>query len=402
MIKIAKKESDLEELDRVLCESHSIRIRVRMLDLDHNYIDDYSDLFVDGMVSVDADAEITRALDLTLFDPFRRVNLDPDSPGRTSVYMTNMFSIVFVVMNAKRTKTWEIPVFCGPVDDVQRDDVWLDIKCLGKESLSLANLWKGKTFKKNQVRTDVIRFILRVLCGETKLSIPDKKAKMPNDKKLNTASKPWTVAKALARTMGLQLFYDGRGVATLRKMPSKPVVRFGPKWVCSKPKVAYDLRNVQNAVRVIGAKPKKAKHHVQATAVAPKSHPLSPWRIGRGGVPRYLWGDGPIEDDSLRTDAECRKLAKKVLAQGLVEGTEVTWDGLPHPRLQEGDLAYLDTKTVQTAFRARKFTIPLVAGDEASYGYLKRSKPKGGARQIRVRHKHGKKNHRGNKHRGDN
>lgn len=386
MMKIGKKASDLKELDVVLTQSHWIKVRVRMLDLDHNYIADYSDLFVDGMVSVDADAEVTRALDLTLFDPFRRVNLDPDSPGRTSVFITNMFSIVVVVMNAQRTKTWEIPVFCGPVDDVERDDVWLDIKCLGKESLSLTNLWRGKTYKEKQPKTDVIKMILRNLCGETRLSIPDKKGRLPSDQKLNTKTIPWKVAKKLAKTMGFQLFYDGRGAATMRRLPSKPVIRFGPKWVTQKPKPAYDLENTINAVRVIGKKPKKAKKHVKAQVVAPKSHPLSPWRIGRGGVPRYLWET--IEDDSLSTAKECKDLGKKVLAAGLEAGTQVTWAGLPHYRLQEGDPAFIDTETVQQKFRARKFTIPLVAGDEASYGYLRRAKPRGGARMIRVKNKH--------------
>lgn len=397
MIKLGKNSASNKELDKVLSESHFIHIKVRMMDLDHNYIPggDFSDLFVDGMVSVDANAEVTRALDLTLFDPHRRVHLDPDAPSRTSVFITNMFSIVYVVMNADRTKTWEIPVFCGPVDDVQRDDEFIDIKCLGKETLSLTNLWRGKVFKEKQAKTDVIRAILRFLCGETRLSIPDKSGTLPADQKLNTETIPWKVAKKLAKTMGFQLFYDGRGYATMRRLPSKSVITFGPKWITSKPKPDYDLQNTINAVRVIGKKPKKAKSHVKAVLVAPRSHPLSPWRIGRGGVPRYLWET--IEDDSLATVKECKDLGKKVLDAGLEAGLTVTWDGLPHPRLQEGDPCYMNTEQYQGKFRANKFTIPLVAGDQASYGYLKRSKPRGGARQIRVKNKHkGHHGHHGN------
>lgn len=380
MIKIGKSSGSMKELDQVLSESHWIKVRVRLLDLDHNYIDDYSDLFVDGMVSVDADAEVTRALDLTLFDPFRRVHLDPDSPHRTSVYIADMISIVVIVMNSARDKVWEIPVFCGPVDDVSRDDVWIDIKCLGKESLSLTNLWKGRTWKQKQPKTDIIKYILRSMCGETRLSIPDRKGKTPGETKLNQQSIPWKVAKKLAHTMGFQLFYDGRGYAQMRRLPSKSVIRFGPKWVTQKPMPAYDLHDTINAVRVVGKKPKKAKDPVTATIVAKRSHPLSPWRIGRGGTPRYLWQK--IEDDSLNNKKECVKLGKKVLEAGLEAGNQVTWAGLPHYRLQEGDPVMLDTEQYQGKFRARKFTIPLVAGDEASYGYLRRAKPRGGARGV--------------------
>lgn len=378
-----------DELDDLLVSAHTIKIKVRLLDLDHNYLDDFSDRFADGMVSVDMDAEVTRALDLTLFDPFKEVRLDPDEPGRTSVFASNMISIVFIVMNPTRTKTWNIPVFCGPIDDVSRDDVWIDIKCLGKESLSITNLWRGKTYKKNQQKTDVIRSILKVLVGETKLSIPDRKNKLPDEKKLNRASKPWLVAKALAQTMGFQLFYDGRGYAVMRKISDRPVIKFNEKWITAKPKVAYDLSTTINAVEVIGKKPKKGKKTPRAVLVAPKSHPLSPWRLGRGGVPRYLWTS--VQDDGLRTKKECKDLARKLLNRGLLEGISVTYNAIPHPRLQEGDVVAVKTDRVDTKHVARKFTIPLVAGDDATHGYLKRMKPRGGARGVRAKKKHGHK-----------
>jgi hypothetical protein len=194
------------------------------------------------------------------------------------------------------------------------------------------------------------------------------------------------VAKRLAKTMGFQLFYDGRGVAVMRRIAHRPVLRMDEGWITTNPKVAYDLSKTINAVRVIGKKPKKAKQPVSYTLVAKKSHPLSPWRLGRGGVPRYLWTE--VEDTSLRTKKECKDLCKTLLRDGLLAGVDVTYDGAPHPRLQEGDIIALRTDVVDVNFKASKFTIPLTAGTVASYGYHRRIRPKGGSRIIRPRHKH--------------
>jgi hypothetical protein len=392
MIGLGKKHSDIEELNALLHGgAYNMRIRLRLLDLDHNYKKDLTDYFYDGQVTVDNTAEVTRALDLTLMDPRKQVHIDPDSPSRTSVFISDMISVVFVVQRPDRSKEWDIPVFCGPIDSLDRDEVFVDIKCLGKESLSITNLWRGKTYKPHQPKTDVIKQILRNLVGETKLSIPDKKAKLPDERKLSKASKPWKIAKAIAKTMGFQLFYDGRGFAVMRRISHKPVLKMDEGWIITDPKVAYDLSKTINAVRVIGKKPKKQKEPVQFTLVAPKSHPLSPWRIGRGGVPRYLWTE--VQDESLRTTKECKDLCKSLLADGLLAGVDVTYDGVVHPGLQEGDVIALRTDLVAVNYKASKFTIPLTAATAASYGYHKRIRPKGGAKRIRPRHKHHHRHH---------
>lgn len=389
MISIGKTAKLEAELTTLLQSAHTIYMRVRMLDLDHRFLRDLSTVFIDGQVTVDSDAEVTRALDITFFDPDRRISIDPDDPSRTAVYLTDMISVVYIVMNPDRTKTWEIPVFCGPVDAVNRDDIWLDVKCLGKESLSMANLWRGRNFKKGQAKTWVIKEILRDMVGETKMDIPDLKAKMPTELKLGADDKPWIVCKRLAASLGYQLFYDGRGVAVMRKRQSRPSFTLNERWLTSEPKLAYDLKTTINAVAVIGAKPKKAKKRVQYTAVAAKSHPLSPWRLGRGGVPRYL--PMRIEDDGLRSIKECKNVAMQNLAAGLLAGTDVSANGIPHARLQELDVVAIRTSQVSANAVMRKFTIPLVAGDDASYGYLRKTKPRGGARGVRVR-KRGSRN----------
>lgn len=373
-----------ESFNALLKSAHSLDIVVRVLDLDHNYLKDISSRLEDGAVTVDTTAAVTRALDLTLFDPDRKVQMDPDTPARTSVFIADMISIVYRI--GSPSGIWyNVPVFCGPVDDVGRDGPLLTIKALGKESLSTSNAWKGRTFKKGQEKRHVIMTILKDLMGETRIDLCPAKAKLPNDLKLTQEDSPWTVAKRLAASMGMQLFYDGRGVAVMRKKGARHSFTFSNQMVTTVPRLDYDLQGTINAVRVIGKKPKKGKQPVKYTAVAKRNHPLSPWRLGRSNVPRYLWLE--IEDDSLKTKKECKTVATRELKRGLLAGVDVAFDGIPQPRLQEGDIVRVDTDEVDVTILASKFTIPLVAGVDSSYGYLKRTRPRGGARGVRKKDK---------------
>lgn len=393
MLSIGLNKSQEEDYQELLRSAHNIKIVVRLLDLDHNYKRDLTPNFIGGQVNIDSKAEVTRSLDLTLFDPAGKISIDPDEPSRTSIFIADMISVIYVIQNPQRTKEYRVPVFCGPIDDVSRDDVYIDVKCLGKESLSLTNLWIAKTYKKTQERTHVIRSILTGLVGETKLSIDHRDAKLPNDQKLTREDKPWSVAKKLAGSMSMQLFYDGRGYAVLRKRGRAVAYVFKGNNISSEPEVSYDLSETVNAVDVIGGKPsKKAKKKVKYRAIAPRNHSLSPWRLGRGGVPRYLWLE--INDDSIKSKKEAKEIATRNLRRGLQAGVEAAWDGLPNPRLEEDDLVRIQTDEVSISIRLSKFTIPLVAGENASYGYLRRIQPKGGPRPMkrkkRKRNKDGK------------
>lgn len=374
---------DIAELLELLTMSHNLHIRVRVLDLDHNYREDLSSVFVDGQVNFDADAEITRSLDLTVFDPLRAIQLDPDSPSPLGIFIANQISVVYVISNPTRTKSWDIPVFCGPIEKVDRDGMFLNIKCLGKEVLSLGNLWRGRDYRKGQEKTTVIRSILTSLCGESKLDVPNLSQRLPEPLNLSRSTKPWILAKRLAATMGYQLFYDGRGVARLRRKPNNMSFIFRMKHLTSVPKVGYDLSKTINAVEVIGRKPSKDKDPVGYRLVADRNHRLSPWSLGRGNpkIPRYMWKT--IKDGGIRTDAEAKDVCLRELSQGLRAGVDVKFDGVGNPLLEELDVCQLDSEHEQAEFVMRKWTLPLVAGENASYGYLKKVAPKGGSSAVR-------------------
>lgn len=386
MIGIGKKREHERLLEQTLTSAYSLQIRIRLLDLDYNYKKDLTGAFYDGSVSVDADADVTRGLDLTLLDPNGKIHLDPNEPSSTGVYISDLISVVYAVQDPNRTMEWDIPVFCGPISGVSRDGTMLSVKAVGKESLGMTNCWRAKAFHKGQEKTYVIKQILTDLMGENKHNIPNKGASLPNDMKLTDQESPWPVAKKLAHSMGYQLFYDGRGVCQMRdRGHTKPVMKIDGKWLLGDPQPEFDLSTVINAVRVIGGKPKKAKDNVKAKAVAQRSNPLSPWQLGRtvngNRVPRYLWME--VQDDSLRTTKECKDLANKLLAHGLLGGVAITADGIVNPRLEEMDIVrfQVEDKVVVTV-PLRKFMIPLLATNAGSYGYLKPVRPR------KPKHKH--------------
>lgn len=554
MISIGKHRGDQRRCDALVTKPHGLEIRALLMDLDHNVKKDLTPFFADGQVSVDADADVTRGLDLTLLDPLRKVQIDFDDPTDTGVYLTDMLRVYYVMtdpeapnvlnidgtfetswggwiqntgsarlapnksyygfqslfisvmgsenygyfnmnglpgsgtqnpthevgktysasiwVNSTTTQTlafhnygdspkvgpskvctagvwtrltvtftagtnvylsvrdptrsrtidpiymdgyrvtlgsidrgdgfdsptYVIPVFTGPVSGVERDDITLMVKALGKESLGLTNMYEARVFKKGMEKLHCIKIILRDFMGETKMDIPDtirgKSPRLPNDMKLSREDTPWAIAKKIAASMNVQLFYDGRGIAVLRQKKTGAVWKITEDHVTAEPSISYDLSTTINAVRVIGGIPKKHKKPVKAKAVAQRSHPLSPWKLGRtikvDGtnriVPRYLWME--IQDDSLLTVAECKAVAKSHLKHGLIGGVTITADGIVNPRLQELDIVRVHTENTIVTLPLRQFTIPLTAGTAGSIGYLRKMTPKNPPKKHRRRHHH--------------
>lgn len=382
----------------LLKSAHYLGVVVNLLDLDHGYRESLTDKFMEGVVTVDADGEVTRSLDITFLDPQKQIQIDPDSPSPTSVYVAQMLQIIMVYLSPDRTFQVNVPVFTGPVDSVDRDDVFLNVKCLGKESLSITNLWSGHVFQKGQRKTEVIRNIFQNMIGETKLDLIQDPASLPNDLKLNRDDAPFTAAKNIAGSMGYQLYYDGRGVARMRKRANNVMFTLDNTWLSSQPSVSYDLSETVNAVDVKGKKPKKGKDAPRWKAVADYSHPLSPWRLGRAQVPRYLWTE--VEDDNLRSNDECREVAERILKRGLLAGVEVQADGIPHPQLEEEDVITFLTSHVAATILLRKFTIPLTAGADSTYGYHDKFKIKRSSGHQGVKKKRKHKGHKGKHHPG--
>lgn len=382
-IDLGLSHKEWTELNQLLVSHHAIAVTVQLLTLEHGYVADISDKLLGGQVTIDSAAnETTRACEIEVLDPGHRLKLDGDAPEDGSVYFTRMLRVVYSVMPPDRGKAFHIPVFTGPLSKVERSGPVISITAVGKEKLAMASVWKGRSYKKGNRKTYVIKHILSVMAGERKLDLVERTTKLPRKISLNTEKKAWVTAKSLASGMGLQLFYDGRGVARLRKAPSSVVYTFGQKGaLLSLPQAAYDAENAVNAVSIVGGKPPKAKKKVTYKLVAPRSHALSPWNLGRWGVPRYLVES--ISDSSIKSLKEARALAKRRLKAGLIEAVDVAFDSLPIPYLEESDLCRVQSDDFNGLFRLSKMTIPLTADGTSSVGYLRRVTPN--PRQIRIK-----------------
>lgn len=379
MIDLALTPTKRAQLMRLLRTAHSIRVVIQLQTLSGNYVKDLTPYLQAGQVNVRYGEQVTRAVDLTLFDPFQRIQLDPDDPTRTSVGMADLIRITYVVQDPETKESFNIPIFCGPVDDVSRDRISLKVTCVGKESLAIDNSYVGKIYKKGAKKTDVIKHILRYIMGETNYQIPNLSARLPADWRLSQGMIPWDSAKALARGMGYQLFYDGRGVCRMRIPPRKALHTFNDYWVTDTPEIGYSTDGIINTVIVKGGKPKKAKTNASYTAIAPAAHPLSPARLGRNGVPRYLYT--VVEDSSLKSVAACKTRALQVLSRGLLMGFDAQWDALPLPLLEEGDVVHIDSSGLNATVVLTEFSIPLTIGS-GSYGYSRTVGVRGGSPGI--------------------
>lgn len=375
MINLGLSYAERVSLYNLLRSSHRISISASLMDLNNNRLADLSSVFMDGQVNVDAGAEITRSASLAFYDPNHKMGLDSESPANGALYLDRQISVYYCVQTVDRKKQYVVPVFRGPVTKIDRDWAMVSVECQGKDIFGLGGVWKPKSYKKGAFRTSVIKDILRNVMGEIQYQVPDLTYRLPKDLAMGTESKPWLVAKSLARGMGYQLFFDGRGVAVMRPYPRTAAWTFRDDAggdVLSKPQVGYDVDNLINAVRVIGVQTKgKKKLPLVYVKYAPASHPLNPWKLGRNGVPRMIFEE--IKDDGINTKAEAAALASARLERGLLEPVTVSFDMLPNPLLEESDVFRLETDEFNTPGTVQKMTIPLTAS-KATFGYLRNTR----------------------------
>lgn len=374
MINLGLSVAQMTDLINLLWSHHTISIGVRIMDTSHNYTADVTDMLVDGQINFDATAQDTdRSLDLTLLDPLKSVQLDPQSPSPVSLYVANMISIMYTVQSPDRSKTFNIPVFCGPVNKVDRDGVLLNVKCLGKEVLSSDTLWVGKAYANAKI-TDIIRAMLTD-AGETKMEIPD----LGNivgyvyfDRNTDVAKSIWAACEWLASLIGYQLFYDGRGTARMRPVENHAVMTFDDKNIKSQPQYGYDLQGTSNAVIVVGGEQGPGQPRIEYRLVAPDTHPLSPRNVGRNDKPRYI---NPIiiEDDSISSIYQAQAIAEQALNDALLMTINAAFDSLPVPLLEPTDVVTINYGGFALNTRINKWTLPLTNQGSSSIGYLRKT-----------------------------
>lgn len=362
--------------EAALRASHQRRIAVAVTDLSGVTLATITPVLLDGQVVVDYDAEVTRSVSLSFLDPAHALSFDTNSPDDGALYADRMLRVTYSVYVEALSRWVDVVVFHGPVTKVDRAGDVVNVEGQGKESLARGALWNTLTLKKGTRFTDGIKTLLVNRAGETDYSIGTLSTKLPSTRSISRYDELWAAAQKLASSVDRQLFYDGTGRLLLRERPATPVYTFRDGQggdVVAGVQVSYTLDEVKNTVVVKGGKPKGAKKRVYAEAVAPADSPLSPKRLGRPGAPRYLVE--VMEDTAIRSKTAAAKKARKLLDDKIREVVDVTFDSLPIPHLDPGDLVAITTDDFSTTFRLLRFTIPLGANGAAPMpvGYLKRT-----------------------------
>lgn len=371
MIDLGLTSAGQKALIKTLATSgHKVDVQVGVLDMEHRWVESLNGKITGGQVNIDADADITRQLQLTFVDRGGRAGVDtPD--GRPDV--SRMVRVRYRVFVEDVINGWvSIPIFTGPITKVSRVGAEVTLEAMGKEHLLLGPAWRSKVYAKGSPRVWVVRSILRDLTGERRIRFPKGwtyRTSKPITMKKDSA--PWPQVQSLARGMRAQLFYDGRGFARMRRRPVRTLFTFkdgNGGMLLSIPAVSESADSVINLVRVVGAVPTGKKNPLVFTDKLPSAHPHSAVSLGRHGEPRYL--PEQIDDDSLRTQKEVEAAARRRLQEIKLDEQMVTFDCLPMPLLEEGDLFTIDAKDVKVTGRVSRMTVPLGHEGVSTIGYI--------------------------------
>lgn len=373
MIALGLSAADLALFNRSLTTHHSVKVTVQVLNLSHAYLADLSSQLLDGQVSIDADGEVTRSLTIQFRDPEHSIQLDSSAPTDGALYYDRMIRIIYSVKSELLPRWVDVPIFCGPITKMSRTSDVVNVEAQGKESLVLppAAAYYPRTYGKGWGRASLVREIMSTYGGETKFSIPAYGDKTPGPVVLAAESSIWgTVKKVNGSSSTRHLFYDGRGVLVMRSTPRTATYTFktGPGGnVTTLPNVDYDISNVRNVVRVVGAVPKGKKTPVAATATLPKTHPLNHYAMGRAGKPRILLE--VVNDDNMKTSAQCLEQARNRLATLALQAVDIKFDALVVPHLEPNDIYALKTPDFSITARYKTAVIPLKQAT-GTVGYL--------------------------------
>jgi hypothetical protein len=371
----------------ITTRSHDFAISVDIMKLDHTAIRSVTDQFIDGQVNLASGQPVERTATFTFYDPDRSMHIDPDTPWESATFADRMIRVQHTVNVPGLGRIVATP-FVGPVTKVSRDGDTIDVECQDKASLAITGTSPLKC-KKGMDAVAAIRHVMQDGAGENKFRLPNG-LKRNLHKTFNVGwtsdAAPWVVAQRIAAEINHQLLYSCDGYLTLRPLPQKvAALSVSGTAVTTSPQTDFDASSISNIVRVTGKlappRAKKAKPGakpqletppttISAVAVAAPTHPLSPSRLGRNGVSRYL--PTIIDGSTYKSLSQARALATTTLQHDLPLTVGVTLDMVPVFHLDVGDLINVQTPVGRVVVRFIEGSIPLGISGDMSIGQTRR------------------------------
>lgn len=347
--------------------SHQMRMTITLTDLDGRVRGSLTTRVTAGQIEVDRhhfgeSNGPTRRATLTFLDPDNALGIDSSDPDAGALYYDRRISIVYGV-NIPGLGWVDIPVFCGVPWRLQRTGDEVNVDADDLSVLGGGAAWRPKRLPKGMRKVDAIRELLSTRVGYSEFRLPERKTRLSHPVSLDRHQHPWQVARHIASSMDLELYVDGAGAVTARRLPEKPIWTFNAGEdgeIVDDLALSTDRDGFANVVTVIGRKIHGSKKRVQYPAVAPRHDPNSPWNLKVNGVPNFV--EYTIQNDHFRTVAECKRKADRLLADKLRKRSEATCSILPWPHMEEGDKArFVTLGGDPTVDRIDSFVLPLSA-----------------------------------------
>jgi hypothetical protein len=362
---------------KALASSHTVYMRVSIIDLEHRPVQTVTDRVMDGSVTVDYYAdEATRSLDLVLLDVNRDLGFDTTDVVDGVWFFDRMVQVWAEVFVPELGRYVEAPIFTGPVRKFKRRGPLVTFKCVGKDVFARQS-WPRFSIPKGTERVEAIRRVLREL-GETKFRFEASSgAQLASDKTIdrNMELSPWGWCRSIAGGMGMRLFYAGDGYAVLRRLDNNPIFIFRDRdggTLLTDPDTDGDYARIANVVRAEGMTNESGDNPYYEAMVS-ESSAIHPSRLRRGGKPFYM--GAVVIRESIFTEGDAKSVAKDELADRQQAAYKIGFDALPIYTLEEGDMIGVEAEGFLTSSPLDRFTIDFKPNQPMSVGYQKLIKP---------------------------
>jgi hypothetical protein len=382
----------LQAYHRALCRPHSIRVMVSLCDLEENPLESITPVIVDGQVTYDVDAEVTRMLSLQLLDPHHDLNIDTRRPTDGALFLDRIVKVYYSIWVEELHRRVTCQVFTGVPWNLSRSGPLVTIEAHGKERLALRAAWRTFHRAKGANTAQTIRALLRERAGEDRFggAFDTHNGRLGRPFNVARSQITWDRARKLANAIDRQLYYPGNGRCTLRKLPDKPLLTLSadpasvdnPAHMMAIVEDIVPDTNVEDFVNAVLVKGKKKTDPV--VVKLDDRHPLSAQRLARNGVPGVI---GVFEENSqLNTRAKQRRRGANLLDRRGQTTVNVSYGTLPLPHLEENDPVRVITPDgVAFTHRMRQWALPLATegAPPMTVGYTRRLTP--ARRRIRRR-----------------
>lgn len=375
MWQMKETQSVIDDVHKMIGQSHKIRIRLTCMDADNKIL--WNDEFPEGTLLEDSSVEFdgtsdgnSRMLHLSVLNHQGKWSCDPLHPTNSPLWVNQLirasYGIYSPVKAIDRPDTdgyVYIPVMTAVIKTIEmRDDATVVIEGEDKASnfKDPGKFMRPYTIKKGSKLSTVIHELAEAY-GETMFRIQSNNYRLKGSHQFAADDDIWEKLKYFAAATSWALFYDGEGYLVFRPRNNNSICTFttgATGNIVVPPTRLVEFDEFKNVVMVTG---KDAK--VLATVSLPSNHPLS-WQNVKQVRPHFY------ENTSISTVKQAKEKANQLLTQLALVTNNVTFSALPNPLLEETDyIQVIDSNlSVNLKILLETFVLPLTHKDPMEIG----------------------------------